>query len=90
MRPSQDVQAVSAWGAEAKRAVQRVRDSRRPLVLVEKGRAQAVVLDVHQYEALQEAAALARLVSEGEEDIRRGRSLTTRQVAQRVAARARR
>ena len=67
IKPSQDVQPLSAFRANVAGFLDQVRNTKRPLVLTQHGKSAAVVLDVDEYEALIEEVELVR-------DIRRARS----------------
>lgn len=60
LKPSQDVQPLSAFRANAAGFLEQVRTTKRPLVLTQHGKSAAVVLDVDEYEALVEQVELIR------------------------------
>ncbi len=62
VKPSEDIQPLSTFRANAASLVQQVRETKRPLVLTQHGRSAAVVLDVEEYEALVEQVIGALLV----------------------------
>jgi prevent-host-death family protein len=51
----------------------RVNQSRSPVVITQNGEAKAVVVDIKSYERTQDALILLKLISQSEEDFRRGR-----------------
>ena len=69
---SEDVQPVSEFRANAAKFVQRVRETRRPLVLTQHGKSAAVLLDVEEYERMIDTIELLRDVQEAERQIDAG------------------
>ena len=57
LKPSQDVQPLSAFRANAAGFLEQVRATKRPLVLTQHGKSAAVVLDVDEYESLVERSS---------------------------------
>lgn len=49
-----------------------VNESRSPVVITQNGEARAVVVDIESYERMQDALILLKLISQSEEDFRRG------------------
>lgn len=64
LKPSQDIQPLSAFRANAAAFLKSVRESQRPLVLTQHGKSAAVVLDVEQYENLLEELEVIRDIRE--------------------------
>lgn len=69
----QDVMPLSDFRANAAAFVERVRNTKRPLVITQRGRSAAVLLDVGEYEellakveVLQDVAVAEKQLSEGE------------------------
>lgn len=60
IKPSQDVQPLSAFRANAAGFLDQVRATKRPLVLTQHGKSAAVLLDVGEYEALVEELEVVR------------------------------
>ncbi|HLL47825.1 MAG TPA: type II toxin-antitoxin system Phd/YefM family antitoxin [Longimicrobiaceae bacterium] len=69
---SEDVQPVSEFRANAAKFVQRVRETRRPLVLTQHGKSAAVLLDVDEYERMVDTIELLRAVQQGEAELDAG------------------
>jgi len=51
VKPSKDIQPLSTFRANAASLVQQVRETKRPLVLTQRGCSAAIVLDVDEYES---------------------------------------
>lgn len=68
----QDVQPVSEFRANAAKFVQRVRETRRPLVLTQHGKSAAVLMDVGEYERMLDTIELLKAIQEGEAELDAG------------------
>ena len=75
VKPSEDIQPLSAFRANAASMVQQVRETKRPLVLTQHGRSAAIVLDVTEYEALVEEVELLRDVRTAEYQLESGQGV---------------
>ena len=71
-----DVHPVSSFRANASAVLKQVRDSGRPVLLTQRGRGAAIVLDVKSYQALIEENETLRDVLQGREEYRAGRFLS--------------
>ena len=75
LKPSIDIQPLSAFRANAAGFLKEMRDSRRPLVLTQHGKSAAVVLDVEQYDALMEELEVIREIREARAQLARGEGI---------------
>jgi len=75
VKPSQDIQPLPAFRANAASLVQQVRETKRPLVLTQHGRSAAVVQDVEEYEAMVEQIELLRDVRTAEYQLDSGEGI---------------
>ncbi len=82
-----DIQPVSDFRANASALIQQVRESGRPLVLTQRGRGAAVLLDIGAYQRLLEENEELRDVQQALGDVRDGRMVEHADVVARVAAR---
>ncbi|MEQ1569040.1 MAG: type II toxin-antitoxin system Phd/YefM family antitoxin [Myxococcota bacterium] len=82
-----DIQPVSDFRANASAMLQQVRDTGRPLVLTQRGRGAAVLLDIRSYQGLLDELEELRDVAQGLADVAEGRVVAHEDVAARVAAR---
>lgn len=87
MRPSQDVQPLSAFRANAASLLRQLRETGRPLVLTQHGKSAAVVLDVEHYEALMDEIELVRQIREARAELARGEGVAHDQVVAELRAR---
>lgn len=63
---------VSDLRQDAVKVLKRVKDSREPLVITQRGRAAAVLLSVEAYEKAERDRELLRLLAKGEKEIEAG------------------
>jgi len=90
IRFSQDIRPLSEFRANAAALVQQVRKTRRPLVLTQRGRSAAVLLDIAEYERLVERAELLEDIAVAEEQIGAGEGVEHAQAKRQVQSRLRR
>jgi antitoxin YefM len=87
LKPSQDIQPLSAFRANAAAFLKSVRESQRPLVLTQHGKSAAVVLDVEQYENLLEELEVIRDIREARAELERGEGIPHPDVIAQLKAR---
>jgi prevent-host-death family protein len=87
LKPSTDIQPLSAFRANAAGFLKEVRDSRRPLVLTQHGKSAAVILDVEQYDALMEEIEVIREIKEARAQLARGEGIPHDEAIARLRAR---
>lgn len=63
---------VSDLRQDAAKVLKRVRDSREPIVITQRGRAAAVMLSVEAFEQIEHERELLRLLAKGEREIEAG------------------
>jgi prevent-host-death family protein len=84
-----DIQPVSDFRANAATMIKRVRRSRRPLVLTQKGRGAAVLLDLNSYQSLIDELDLLRDIHRGLDDEASGRVVPHEKARRRLLQRYR-
>jgi len=84
-----DIQPVSDFRAQAASMLQQVRETGRPIVLTQRGRGAAVLLDLRSYQAMVDEIELLRDIHRGLADESAGRVVAHDEVAQRLADRYR-
>jgi prevent-host-death family protein len=85
-----DIQPLSAFRKEASSFIDRLQESRRPLVLTRNGKSAAVVLDAGEYERMMEQIELLEDVSAAREQISRGETVPQSKALEYVSERVRR
>jgi prevent-host-death family protein len=87
IKPSQDVQPLSAFRANAAGFLDQVRATKRPLVLTQHGKSAAVLLDVDEYEALVEELEVVRDIRMARAEIERGEGIPHEDVIEELRSR---
>ncbi len=90
LKPSQDVQPLSAFRANAAGFLDQVRSTKRPLVLTQHGKSAAIVLDVDQYEALVDEIEVIRDIRQAKAELARGEGIPHEEVVAELRARLKR
>ena len=75
IKPSQDVQPLSAFRANAAGFLDQIRETKRPLVLTQHGKSAAVLLDVEQYESLIEEVEVIRDIRQAKAELALGEGI---------------
>jgi len=65
--------------------LKQVSDTRRPVIITQNGEPRAVLQDAGSYEEMRHALGLMKLISQGEEDIRKGKVRSQGDVFSRIA-----
>ena len=69
---AQNLKPISYVKAHTTEVVKYVRDSKSPVVITQNGEAKAVIIDIESYQKTINAINLAKLLSFGEMDIKKG------------------
>jgi prevent-host-death family protein len=67
-----DIRPITYLKSRASDLLNQVNETRRPVVITQNGEPRAVLQDPQSYEDMRNALGLLKLISQGEEDIRRG------------------
>ncbi|MCH8813306.1 MAG: type II toxin-antitoxin system Phd/YefM family antitoxin [Gemmatimonadetes bacterium] len=87
IRPTEDIQPLTAFRANVASFIDQVRNTRRPLVLTQHGRSAAVLLGVSDYEALVDELELLRDIRTAELQIDAGQAVSHDEVERRLSER---
>ncbi|PCI58791.1 MAG: prevent-host-death family protein [Gammaproteobacteria bacterium] len=68
----QDIQPLSEFRAGAASFIRQINETRRPIVITQRGKGVAVILDVAEYEAMQEKIELLEEVQKAEQQLSSG------------------
>jgi len=85
---TEDIRSVSELKRDTKKIFRHLHETGRPVVVTVKGKPGVVLLDAAVYERRLAEINLSRLLSEGEEDIRRGRVRPAREAIKDIRRRA--
>jgi prevent-host-death family protein len=89
LRVEHDIQPVSAFRSNAARLIGRVQSQKRALVLTQRGRSAAVVLDASEYDRMVEELELLRDVHLSNSQIAAGKSVTEAQARKALLGKSR-
>ena len=84
LKLDEDIRPLSEFRAGVASFVRQVHDTRRPMVLTQRGRGVAVLVDIGEFEAMRERLALLEDIAAAEADLAAGRSLPHEQAKARV------
>lgn len=76
VRVDEDIRPLSEFRAGVATFVRQIHETRRPMVLTQRGRGVAVLVDVHEYERMQERLEILEEVYKAEEQIASGEGVT--------------
>ena len=74
MKISTDIKPVTYLKSRAKDMLEQVNETRRPIIITQNGEPRAVLQDTESYDNMRNAIGLLKLISLGEEEIRKGQS----------------
>ena len=86
VRPTEDIQPLTAFRANVAAFVDQVRATHRPLILTQHGRSAAVLLGAADYEALVEELEILRDIQISERELAEGKGIPHEQVVQELRA----
>ena len=69
VRIDEDIRPLSEFRAGVASFVRQVRESRRPMVLTQRGRGVAVLMDAHEFESMQERLEILEDICRAEEQL---------------------
>jgi prevent-host-death family protein len=87
LKPSEDIRPLSEFRANVAAVVEHLQDTKRPVILTQRGRSAAVLLDVETYENLLEEIALLRDVRTAEAEVAAGQGLAHQRAKAHLLAR---
>ena len=87
IRLDQDVHSLSEFRAAVAAFVQQVSETRRPLLLTQRGRGVAVLVDVREFEAMQERLELLEDVRVAQQQFAAGKGIPHEEAKARVLSR---
>jgi prevent-host-death family protein len=72
MSIEKDIRPITYLKSRAADLLRQVNETHRPVVITQNGEPRAVLQDPQSYESMRNALGLLKLISQGEEDIRKG------------------
>ncbi|MBI5142346.1 MAG: type II toxin-antitoxin system Phd/YefM family antitoxin [Nitrospirae bacterium] len=82
MKVSTDIKPISYLKSHAADILKQINDTHRPIVITQNGEPRAVVQDPDSYDNMRNAIGILKLISQGEEEVRQGRSREQEEVFQ--------
>ncbi len=86
LRLDEDIKPLSEFRANAAALVEKVRETKRPLVLTQRGHSTAVLLGVSEYESLLDEVEMLRDVREAERQVDEGLGIPHEEAKARIMA----
>lgn len=83
----QDIQPLSEFRAGVASYIKQINETRRPLVITQRGKGVAVVLDVAEYEAMQEKIELLEEINKAEMQLSNGLGVDSKSVREKLLSR---
>ncbi len=80
----QDIQPLSDFRAGAASFIRQVNETRRPIVITQRGKGVAVVVDVTEYESMQEKIELLEEVQKAEAQLSAGLGVSSSEARKRI------
>jgi prevent-host-death family protein len=74
MNISSDIKPISFLKSHAADILKHINDTHRPVVITQNGEPRAVLQDPESYDNMRKAIGLLKLISQGEEDIKQGKT----------------
>ncbi len=68
-----DIRPITYLKSRAADLLKQVNETHRPVIITQNGEPKAVLQDPQSYESMRNALGLLKLISQGEEDIRKGK-----------------
>jgi len=76
MNITNDIKPVTYLKSRAADLLKQINDTHRPVIITQNGEPKAVLQDPQSYENMRNAIGILKLVSQGEIDIRNGKTMT--------------
>ena len=87
LKLDEDIRPLSEFRAGVASFVKQVNETRRPLVLTQRGRSVAVVVDIHEFEAMRERLALLNDIALAEAQLAAGQGIPHEEAKARILKR---
>ena len=74
MNISKDIKPITYLKSKAPDLLKQINETRRPVVITQNGEPRAVLQDPESYENMRNAIGILKLISQGEQDVKDGKS----------------
>ena len=85
MNISSDIKPITYLKANAADLLKQINETRRPVIITQNGEPKAVLQDPQSYENMRNALGMLKLLSQGEEDIKKGKTKSQENVFDKLA-----
>ncbi len=79
-----DIKPITFLKSNAADLLKQINETHRPVIITQNGEPKAVLQDPKSYENMRNAIGILKLISQGEEDIRSGKSKSQEEVFERI------
>ena len=80
MKISTDIKPITYLKSHSSDMLRQVNETHRPIVITQNGEPRAVLQDTESYENMRNAIGMLKLISQGEDDIRKGNTTSQDEV----------
>ncbi len=80
MNISKDIKPITYLKSRAPDLLKQINETHRPVVITQNGEPKAVLQDPESYENMRNAIGILKLISQGEEDVRSGKTKSQEEV----------
>lgn len=84
VKVDEDIRPLSEFRAEVASFIKHIHETRRPMVLTQRGRSVAVLMDVHEFESMQERLEILEDIYRAEEQLVAGGAVSHEEAMARV------
>jgi prevent-host-death family protein len=84
MNISKDIRPVTYLKSRAADLLKQINETQRPVIITQNGKPRAVLQDTKSYQNMRNAIGLLKLISQGEEEIRNGKSKSQEEVFENI------
>ena len=79
-----DIKPITYLQSRATDLLKQINETHRPVIITQNGKPKAVLQDPESYDNMRNAIGIFKLISQGEEDIKRGKTKTQEKVFKRI------
>ena len=76
MKLSQSIKPISYFKAHAAEIIKQLNRNHGTMIITQNGEAKAVIQDIAEYERIQEALALLKMIAQGQNDVEEGKTIS--------------
>jgi prevent-host-death family protein len=84
MNITTDIKPVSYLKSKSADLLKQINETHRPVIITQNGEPKAVLQDTESYENMRNAIGILKLISQGEEDIKKGKIKTQEEVFEKL------